>query len=152
MADEEKDGAIDGQPTKNWYVPSVMGIVDVIGNILDKFQKAGVTHSFQGNDLYITAVELAHDQKQAQEDLTQVLKEVVSYLKKEFKDTTGKALSLGEEEWKQLDVTAYYSTSKQALCRLTVCYDLPDFKAEVDASAEQGELPGSIPVLKPKNK
>jgi len=152
MADEEKNGAIDGQPTTNWYVPSVMGIIEVIGNILDKFQKAGVTHSFQGNDLYINAVTLAHDQKQAQEELERTLKDVISHLKEEFKDTTGKALSLGSEEWKQLDVTAYYSTSKQALCKLTVCYDLPDFKADVDASAEKGELPGSIPVLKPKNK
>jgi len=151
MTNTNKEGMLDGQPNANFYAPSVMGIVDVIANILERFDKAGVVHKFQGNDLIITAVELAHDSKEAEENLTAIIKEVVSYLREEYKETVGKALSLGKEEWRTLDVTPYYATNKSSLFQLSVCYNLPELKA-MPAPEEQSEMAANIPVADPKNK
>lgn len=142
-------GQDDGQPRRNYYVPSVMVERDVIANILDKFSKAGVTHTFQGDDLIINAGTYSTG---AQADVMQELKititEVLKFLKDEYKSETGKALSIGKEESETFDCVANYTTNHLSLCRLTCVYELPNSKAADDAGSEKGEIRGILPSPK----
>jgi len=145
--------AEDGQPRDNFYVPSVMGHRDVIANILDKFTKAGISHSFQGDDLIITAVTYSHiEQAKVELELEITIAEVMKFLKAEYKSAVGKALSIGKEESSNFDCVSNYTTNKLSLCKLTKIYELPESKGADDAGSDQGELPANIPVLNPKNK
>lgn len=151
---EDNDPAQDdGQPRQNFYVPTVMVARDVIANILDKFTKAGISHSFVGDDLILKAVTYAVKLKGVEDDLTQQLADCVKFLKTEYKGITGNALEIGAKpESEDFEVVSNYTVNKQNLCTLTHVYELPQSKAEDDAGSEKGELPGNIPVFKPKNK
>ena len=143
----------DGQLRRNFYVPSVMVERDVIANILDKFSKHGVTHSFQGSDLIINAgtySTFAQD-KVAQELEINII-EIIKFLKDEYKATTGKVLVIGKIKNKEFDCVANYTTNHLSLCRLTCVYRLPNSKATNDAGSEKGEIRGNIPVFRPKTK
>jgi hypothetical protein len=147
-------GQDDGQPRRNFYVPSVMADRDVITNILDKFTKGGISHSFEGDDLIIKAVTYSTsvDQNKVMQDLQISTAEVVKFLKDEYKTTVGHALSLGKIEHESFDCVANYTTNHLSLCNLTTVYELPDSKAEDDKGLEKGELRGNIPFYKPNLK
>jgi len=143
-------GQDDGQPRRNFYVPSVMADRDVIANILEKFTKAGVTYSFSGDDLIITAGTYStFAQDQVAQELQITIAEVLKFLKDEYKNEVGKVLKIGKEETSTYDVVANYTTNKLSLCRLTCVYCLPDSKAEEDAGLDKGDIRGNIPVMRP---
>lgn len=143
---KDPTGQDDGQPRRNYYVPSVMVERDVIENILDKFSKAGVTHSFQGDDLILNAGTYSTGvEKDVMQELQITLAEVVKFLKDEYKGATGKALNIGKVESETYDCVANYTTNMLSLCRLTQVYELPDSKASDDAGSEKAEIRGNIP-------
>ena len=143
----------DGQLSNNFYSPSVMTQIDVIANILSKIRGQGVTYTFSGNDLIITAGTVdSKSQEQILDDLTITIRDVIKHLKEEYKNTTGKVLNIGREESTTFDAVANYNTMRSTLVRLTHVYDLPDSTAEADTSNEKAEIRGNIPVLNPKLK
>ena len=146
-------GQDDGQPRDKFYVPTVMVERDVIANILDKFSRGGVSYSFQGDDLILTAVTYTREESDRVEiELGVTIAEVLKFLKAEYKAAVGKALNLGKEESSNFDCPSNYTTNRMSVCKLTKVYELPDSKAEDDKGSEQGELPGNIlnmtPVVK----
>lgn len=143
---EDPTGSLDGQPRRNFYVPSAMTSRDVIANILEKFTKSGVTYSFQGDDLIITAGTYSAQQQQqnVQDSLKETIVEVTKFLKDEYKSATGKALALGKIEHEAFDCVANYTTNRLSLCRLTCTYELPASTAADDVSSEKAEIKTNI--------
>jgi hypothetical protein len=146
-------GEDDGQPRDKFYAPTAMVDRDVIANILDKFSRAGVTFSFQGKDLIITAATYSRDENsRVQRELGVTIAEVLKFLKSEYKSVVDKTLCVGKEKSANYVCISNYTTNKLSLCRLTNVYELPDSKAEGDVGTDQGELPGNILSMNPRVK
>lgn len=112
--------------------------IDVVENILDKFIKSGITHTFQGPNIIITATTYTRKpQAFVKDDLKKDVIEAIKILKDEYKNTVDKALKLGKAENETFDCVTNYTTNRLALCRYTCSYKMSDSKAEDDAGTKK---------------
>ena len=127
---------------------------DVIANILDRFTKGGITHSFSHDDLIVRVTTYARSLDGLENDLLRQITDVVKMLKDEYKGVTGRALPIGEVESQDFNVVSNYTTNKLSLVTLSCVYELPEEEKNTDddAALEKADLRSNIPNVNPKNK
>ena len=129
----------DGQLENNWYNPQMTDI-DCIANILTKYSKHGVVFKFMGDDLIITAGTTSHfDQEKVLDDLRYDIASIVKDLKKQYKEATGKTLSIEKEKSSVIDAVSNYTTGHMGLYKVTNTYELPNSPSSDDKSLEKHE-------------
>ena len=98
-----------------YFSESGMSTISVLENILNRLTDKGIGHKFQGNILCIThnsyTTEKVIDKKN---EIEEELNKIVAFVKNEFKDKTGKAITLKEVS-EDFSSVATYTSFKQTL-------------------------------------
>jgi hypothetical protein len=128
---EEPDVSYD-----NFY-SKAMSYNDVLANIFRNLKDpdiAGITHSFQGDYLIVSVHVYEKPNEKIMSDCIPMMKEVVKWVKKKYKEATGKTLKM-----KQLsdnyDVVGNYTSMQKAKITYTVTFDISANKLDQETNS-----------------
>lgn len=123
---EEPGAAYDNFKT------GIMGPRDILANILRNVKDpnvAGVTYKFNGDQLILTINIYDFPSNTNMKDMVGTMNEVIKWLKKKYKEESGKTLKL-KKVGENYDVLAAYTIDKKAKMNYTLLFDISGNKDE----------------------